>query len=295
MLEKVKWFINASISLDLGFWKVSDWTSAKKFEFTILKYLEIILNLLNIKKFRLGESHVTLFGKNIYYDTSFGIAGYQSMLTRHQKMLKFAKIEKVKTVVDIGANVGFFSLVCGDLYKGVDIYAIEPVAKAFECLTKNLTESNYHIFQLAMSDKDGKENMVFTEENTAVSSVIRNETGADNKEIGDKNIRFIEVDAKTLNTFILENNLEVLDILKVDTEFFEYNVLKAACEALKRTRYLHIEISIENNSNYTFSQINSLLYSKDFNFQLVCFRNFTDKGDGPIPVGDFLFKNIMKE
>ena len=131
--------------------------------------------------------------------------------------------------------------------------------------------------------------MVFTEENTAVSSVVRSGMEAANE----KSSKYVEVEAKTLDAFAAENKLETIDLLKIDTESFEYNVLKAAYNTLKRTRYLHIEISVENNKNYTFSQINSLLYSSDFNFQLVCFRNFTDKGDGPIPVGDFLFRNIL--
>jgi len=289
MLEKVKWFINASISLDFGFWKASGWAAEKKLEFIILKYFEIFLNLLKIKQFKLGESNLKLFGKQIYYDTAFGIAGYQSMLTRHQKMLKYARISNVKTVVDVGANVGFFSLLCREIYPDADIYSIEPVSKAFECLKKNLRGSHDHIFQLAISDKNGHEKMTFTEENTAVSSVVRSGMEAANE----KSSKYVEVEAKTLDAFAAENKLETIDILKIDIEFFEYNVLKAAYNTLKRTRYLHIEISVENNKNYTFSQINSLLYSSDFNFQLVCFRNFTDKGDGTIPVGDFLFRNIL--
>ena len=50
---------------------------------------------------------------------------------------------------------------------------------------------------------------------------------------------------------------------------------------------------MEGNENYTFSEINSLLFSEDFNFQLLYFRNYTDKGVGPLPVGDFLFKNVI--
>ena len=295
MLEKIKWFINASISLDLGFWKVSVWSVDKKLEFIVLKYLEIFLNLSRVKVFNLGDSSLKLFGKEIFYDTVFGIAGYQSMLSRHQKMLKFAKIEKVYNIIDIGANVGFFSLVCRDLYKDAEVFAVEPVVSAYKCLKKNLNNPKDHIFQLAISDKNGKERMEFTEDNTAVSSVIRNETGFNKINNNGKNTQFVEVEAKTLDTFLNENKLEIIDILKVDTESFEYNVLKSAYNTLKNTRYLHLEISIENNSKYTFTQINSLLFSNDFNFQLLCFRNFTDRGDGPIPVGDFLFKNIMME
>lgn len=275
----ILWFIKSSVSLDRQFIQVSSWSVAKKLEFLAKKYIEIVLNLTKLKKFRPAKSKISLFGTDIYYDTSYGLAGYQSMLARHQKMLKAANLRDVATVLDIGANVGFFSLLARDLYPNATIYAIEPLPEVYVCLEKNLTGIKDRLFNIAISDKSGFEYM-HVGESSAFSAITKTPQPAD-----------IKVPAITLDEFCIQQAITRIDLLKIDTESFEANVLMSAKETLSKTKYLHIEISIENNNNYTFSQINSLLYSDAFNFQLINFRNFTDKGSGPIPVGDFFYVN----
>lgn len=274
--------------MDAGFLLISKWSIGKKIEFLLCKYLEIFLLMTRIHKFKLGESFVYLFGKKIYYDSPYGIAGYESKLSRDQKMIINSNIRNVKTFVDVGANVGFYSMTARELFPNVTVYAVEPVPQIFECLKKNLTNRSDNNFNLAISDKNGKERMIFHENESAFSRIANASETKDKENI-------INVKARTLDKFCAANKIKKIDFLKIDTESFELNVLKGARDTLGKTRYLHIEISIERNSNYTFTQLNSLLYSNVFNFQLISFRNFTDKGDGPIPVGDFLYKNIMIE
>lgn len=281
------WFIKSSISLDLSFWRVSDWNFWQKSEFLFKKYLEIILLQFKLHKFKLGKSFVTLFKKKIFYDSPYGLAGYQSMLARHQKMMKYAQIKKTEIVIDVGANVGFFSMMIRDRFPEAKIYAIEPIPQTFTCLKKNLSGNSDQVFNLALSNKNGLEKIGFNELESANSHVLLSERQKDSAD------EIVKVRAETLDQFCADNDIDSVDILKIDTESFEAHVLQGARKILGKTRYLHLEITIENNKNYSFSQINSLLYSKDFNFQLVCFRNYSDKGDGPIPVGDFLYRNLI--
>lgn len=282
------WFVKSSISLDLSFWRVSDWNFRQKSEFLFKKYLEIFFLQSKLHKFKLGKSFVTLFKKKIYYDSPYGLAGYQSMLARHQKMIKYSQVKDPKIVVDVGANVGFFSMMIRIRFPKAKIYAIEPIPQIFTCLRNNLSGSLDMPFNLAISNKNDVEKVVFNELESASSHVLL--SGQREKDSADK---IVKVKAKTLDQFCSENDIGSIDILKIDTESFEAHVLQGARKILAKTKYLHLEITIEDNKNYTFSQINSLLYSKDFNFQLVCFRNYSDKGDGPIPVGDFLYKNLI--
>ena len=108
----------------------------------------------------------------------------------------------------------------------------------------------------------------------------------------DEGTSIFSVTTKTLDNFCRENQIELIDYLKIDTETFEAHVLRGARETLSKTRYLHLEITLEGNENYTFSQINALLYSQDYSFQLIYFRNYADRSDGPIPVGDFMYQNL---
>lgn len=285
---KACWFVKSSLTLDIGFLKVSRWSLFRKFQFIFIKYLEIICLNLGAHKFKLGKSFVNLFGCKVFYDSPYGIAGYQSMLARHQKMILENNITNIRTIVDVGANVGFFSMMVRDLFPGSNIYAIEPVPQIFECLQKNLNDKLSRVFNLAISNSNTKVKMSFKKDESAFSHVIRD---SETNKFGESEI--IDVEAMTLDTFCIKNRINNIDILKVDTESFELEVLEGADDSLSKTRFLHVEISIKDNDRYTFSRINSLLFSKEHNFQLVSFRNFTGKGDGPIPVGDFLYRNLM--
>jgi len=47
----------------------------------------------------------------------------------------------------------------------------------------------------------------------------------------------------------------------------------------------------EDNHNYTISSLLKLLSTDKYDFQLVGFRNYTDKGEGKMPIMDALFVN----
>lgn len=274
--------MRSSLWLDVHFLKVSGWPLTKKLTFLAVKYKEIFLLISKIKTFELGKSYVKLFGKEVYYDSPYGIAGYQSMLTRHQRMLREAGPMELEILVDVGANVGFYSMMVKEIEPGVRVFALEPIPQTFAALSKNLDEGQP--FNFAVSDTSVTVRMIFEEKNSALSSVVP----VDAVHVSNT----IEVPAITLDEFCAANNITKIDLLKIDTESFEAHVLRGAAGILNSTRYLSIEISIESNSNYTFSEINSLLFSKNYNFQLINFRNYADKGYGPLPVGDFLYKNV---
>lgn len=271
------WLAKNSILLDLNFAAVSPWTINKKLFFIFVKYFLIVKHF--VIAFKLSESHINFADKDIYYDSKYGLAGYQSMLTRHQHLLKISKIKNVKTIIDVGANVGFFSLLARDLYPQATIHAFEPAPQTFTCLQKNfLADKKTYVYQQGLSDSICKARMKFDPDLSATSSV--NKKGK------------LEIDLITLDYFTRNQRISTIDLLKVDTEGFESHVLKGASKTLAKTRYLHIEVTIENNQNYTFSELLGLLNSPKYNFQLLSYRSYTDKGIGEATVFDLLLKNI---
>lgn len=275
-MKNTIWLVRKSLELDYKFFKVSGWKISKKLDFIVLKYFIIVKHLL--KKFELGSDRVYFSKEKIYYDSKFGLAGYQSVLSRHQKMMQIARIENVQCVIDIGANVGFFSKLCRELYPQSAIYSFEPVSRIFECLALNFkNDVGTKCFELGMSDFCGSAKMKFDEGNSAVSMI---------DEKGDKDVKVVRLD-----DFISENKISSVDILKIDTETFEAHVLRGGANTLSKVKYIFLEITVENNGNYTFSSIMKLLCSKEFDFQLVAFRNYADKGEGEMPIMDILLKN----
>lgn len=277
-MKNILWFVKQSLILDFKFFKVSDWSIAKKSKFLLLKYFLIFKHF--FKEFKLSEDFCKFENEKIYYDSKYGLAGYQSSLARHQKLIKMEGIKDAKIIFDVGANVGFFSKLCRDIFPNSKIFSFEPIPKIFQCLENNFKDDmSTKVFNLAISDFNGKIKMNFNEQYSAVS------------QISDKGV--IDVNVVKLDDFIKKNNsIDLIDILKIDTETFEAHVLRGALDSLSKVKYLFIEISIVDNNNYTISSLLKLLSTENYDFQLVGFRNYKDVGEGDMPIMDALLENI---
>jgi FkbM family methyltransferase len=270
------WLARQSVALDWRTFAFPGWSAGKKAGFVVKKYQLIAKHL--FRPFRLGESHTTWAGETIYYDSRFGLSGYQSMLTRPVRLFKIAGITHLDTVVDCGANVGFYSKMITQFAPNARVYAIEPVPTTFECLKRNSQASpNVQVFQSAIADRAGELRMSYNSADSAVSHV------SDSGEVA--------VPAMTLDDFVAAQGIHGIDLLKVDTETYEAHVLRGAKATLAMTRHLHIEITIKDNNNYTIASLMGLLQGDGYDFQLVAFRNYADTGEGPMPIMDCLMVN----
>lgn len=271
------WLIKQSLLLDFKLLGSSKWSFSDYVTFLRIKYYLILKHF--FKKFTLGKDYTILFGDRIYYDSRFGLAGYQRQLATNQKLIAMARIKNVKTVVDVGANVGFFSLMIRNLFPKAKIYSFEPVPKVYSCLHLNLEkDERAKAYNFAVTNKTGKGKMLFDEQNSAVSKITSNGN--------------VTVNMVALDDFTSKNNILKVDILKIDTEGHESQVLEAAKKTLSITKYLMIEINLERNPNYTLSSLLSLLYSKKYEYQLIAFRNLEGTTEGRVHSFDFLMKNL---
>ncbi|MBN1289992.1 MAG: FkbM family methyltransferase [Actinobacteria bacterium] len=276
LFKVLMWFVKRSLTLDIKVLFIPGWSLSEKISFVLVKYRLIAKHF--VKKFTLGEDYVTLLGRKIYYNSRAGIATCQRVFTSHRNLLRIAGVRDAKTVVDIGANVGFFSLLCRELFPGSTIHAVEPVKEIYDCLEKNTEgDDGTVLHNIAVSDSEGTVRMFFDRENVQESHIDSE---------GE-----VLVTSKTLDTLKRENGIGTIDVLKIDTETFEAHVLRGAKETLKDTRYLFIEIGMDDNENYTFSSVAKLLSGDGYDFQLAAFRNFADKSEGRMPIMDAVLVN----
>jgi FkbM family methyltransferase len=270
------WLVTQSLALDRKFLAASRWPLSKKLAFLGKKYALIAKHLR--APFRLGDDHTTFAGETIYYDSRYGLAGYQSLLARHQRLLRDGGVREARTILDVGANVGFFSKLCRELYPEATIHAFEPVPRTFECLRRNFEgDPLTHVHRLAIGAAPGEATMAFDEADPAIARI--SEAGS------------VPIRVETLDRFAAARGVGEIDLLKIDTETFEADVLRGAAACLARTRHLFIEITVEGNARYTISSLLGLLVGDGYDFQLVGFRNYLDRGDGAIPIMDALLVN----
>jgi FkbM family methyltransferase len=116
------------------------------------------------------------------------------------------------TVLDIGGNIGLFSLYIQD--KSTAIYTLEPTPSHFEIL-KELTHKypNIHPMNIAAHNEDTTIDFYISDENSTMNSSVN--------KYGTK----IEVKARTIASVISELGLTHVDFIKCDIEGSEMSAL----------------------------------------------------------------------
>jgi len=128
-----------------------------------------------------------------------------------------------KVIVDIGANTGVYSLTAKAINPSAKVYAFEPLKQMFRKLILNNELNKYNIacIEKAASDRNGK--AIIYE--TGTDHVAAASLNAETRQYGDLNTE-TEIEAITLDTFIQANDIDKIDLIKIDVETHEPNVLE---------------------------------------------------------------------
>ena len=123
--------------------------------------------------------------------------------------------QKDMVIVDVGANVGLTVKHFRDYAKVV--YAIEPDPMHFTALQKNKDFNNWdnvELFNVALSDHDGKAQLSQHKANQTCNSITNN--------YGDQGVA---VETMAMDTFFEKNNIDTVDFMKFDPEGAEELIL----------------------------------------------------------------------
>lgn len=124
-------------------------------------------------------------------------------------------------VLDIGANVGYYSLMAAKRINKGTVYAFEPVRDTFDKLENNINLNrftNIKAYNLAVSDRAGTLQLFPGDHKNTGTSSIRMHKGFSGK--------LEMVDAITVDEFVARENIFKADFIKIDVEGSEMNVLK---------------------------------------------------------------------
>ncbi len=215
-----------------------------------------------------GNLFFLKINKLLFYSSirGLGIFNYENMDVSGEKhfiknFLKKDALRKDKYIVfDVGANVGDYSRLIAENIINAHIFSFEPHPKTFEILKINTKDlQNIYIFNCALSSKKGKLELYDYKSNDSSphSSFNKDIFKSIHKA---KDINTYKVDVCTIDNFCSENNIEIIDFLKIDVEGYELDVLKGAKMMLDNCKIRCIQ--------FEFTQIN--VYTKVF------FKDFWD-------------------
>lgn len=147
----------------------------------------------------------------------------------------------IHVLVDVGAHDGFYAKRAALYFPLRRAVLVEPLPANAAGLRK-LELPGLKVVEAAMADKKGRAR--FTVSRTAQASSLL-EMGSGMTEAyrldmsGDQEI---DVAVGTLDDLCEEENIERIDLLKIDVQGAERLLLSGAREALRRTKYLQIEM-----------------------------------------------------
>lgn len=142
------------------------------------------------------------------------------------------------TVLDVGANFGFLSLVWANtIAKNGQTIAFEPNSSLYRTISKSIKLNDLENTLSVVNNAVGNENKtikLFI--GNATSNVIKMSDSSSE----------CEVEMTTLDGFCERSNLKQCDLLKIDVDGIELDILKGATQLIKRFKPLVI---IETNEN----------------------------------------------
>lgn len=143
-------------------------------------------------------------------------------------------IRKGNFVVDVGANIGYFSLIFAKLVNMEgQVFAFEPEPQNFELLKKNFSINNYQNIvceRKAVSDKNGNLRL-YLSESSGKHSIFRNNAHKNS----------INVECIKLDDYFEEKKLiDKIDFVKIDVEGAELQVLKGMKSIISKNENLKI-------------------------------------------------------
>ena len=109
--------------------------------------------------------------------------------------------------IDVGADLGWWALFCKYVKQAAHVYAFEPNPASFSILDKHSSDT-FHTFNSAVSITDGEIYMDFLGSN----SNSRTNTGSR---------------VKTLKLDFIFDSVDIINIIKIDTEGYDLVIVKA--------------------------------------------------------------------
>jgi FkbM family methyltransferase len=174
--------------------------------------------------------------------------------------------EDVQVFLDVGANTGLYSLVFAardDFSANKKVLAFEPqrIQANFlrDSVTKNNWQHQFFVYELALSNVDG-EAWINNESDVSTGGSLVKTQGSHSVEL---------VKLTTLDNFCGENQVDSIDLIKIDVEGHEYELLMGGKMTIKQ----HMPLIFIELSPNTKSISETTLFLKSLDYEMYHLEN----------------------
>lgn len=195
-------------------------------------------------------------------------------------------IKKVNIFYDIGANIGYYSLLAGMENKSVKVIGFEPATGPLFYFRENISINNFKNIKaeaLALSHKKGE--ITFYEIKSKKYKYLKHNLAGENN-AGSKTTKrnFVPnvVKTTTLDQYVTDAGENKIDLIKIDTEGTEHLILENATSVLDQmkpiiiceTLFSTIEVELEqifkahnyefyNHTGNSLTKVESIIREED--------------------------------
>ncbi len=190
---------------------------------------------------------------------------------------KIAELINSSIVLDIGANIGVYSVYVSSLDCIQEIHAFEPAPQAFAELQKNIlvqqSTKKFHAHDIALSDMDGEVQFNIVAPMSGANKITNDES---------KKSTSVTVNAKPLDKVIFNSNS--IASVKIDVEGHEKSTIIGATNFFRNNKcFIQVESLQDHRFHEMRAELENLGYSKvfclrdDYLFLHVDLMHFRDK------------------
>ncbi|MDI6725795.1 MAG: FkbM family methyltransferase [Smithellaceae bacterium] len=172
-----------------------------------------------------------------------------------------SRLPENSTIIDVGANAGYFSLFALSRFRYARVFSFEPIPANFRLLGRNRDLNPglpWLCVQKAVAGQTGELVLAFDggDDFTTSATVMGNYSGRKDR---------IRVSAVTIQDILAENGLVRCDLLKMDCEGAEYDILyRCPPEVLGRIERIALEIHEGPGTDQNIEAIEAFLRKGGF-------------------------------
>ena len=216
-----------------------------------------------LKGFPNFKIHKVIFDrKEIYFQSETRISRFMRGFEHAGKRMwlrykadQLLNDETPKTLIDIGSNIGEFSYFVLHKYKqDINVFCFDPDPIVIKCIENNLSNFDFNLKPIALSDKNG-ESTFWLKPESADSSLHKSSSDS---------VEF-KVQTRTLDQVFSEINFSRPALLKMDAEGHEPEVLEGGRKTLERIDFITIDGGLERSGNSTSKEVARILHETGFN------------------------------
>ncbi len=196
-------------------------------------------------------------------------------------------------VLDVGANAGYFTRIFSKMAANGRVYSFEPGSYARSILNKVVTLrglSNVTVLPFGLGDKPSSQELHLPLKDSGSLGYGLAHIG-DDKQVDHRDTVSENIDIRTLDSFIAEQNIDRVDFIKIDIEGWEMRALEGGRTTISKHRPVLMLEMVDRFLGRAGDSSQKLWdYLKSYGYDLYRFdeNGRIDQLEAPVAEGDIL-------